>query len=160
MSKFRLCFRALFGTFFLKVCFKVCSLCQWNLDSQFLLVGVRILKAVLRTPKPRIPDFTCKFSQIPDSVTWGGIRDESLGSKVAGLNFCEVFESFLFTPEVEIYFSSSNSFFAHGACGDSFLTNAFAFRQPPSFFSNGDIPNIKAAPLNNLGMAKSQCPRG
>ena len=23
-----------------------------------------------------------------------------------------------------------------------------------SFFSNGDIPNIKAAPLNNLGMAR------
>ena len=39
-----------------------CSLCQWNLDSQFqLLVGFRILWAVLRTPKPRVSDFTCKF---------------------------------------------------------------------------------------------------
>ena len=43
-------------------------------------------------------------------------------------------------PEVEIYFSSSNSFFDHGACKDFFLTNAFAFPQPPTFFSNGDIP--------------------
>ena len=42
------------------------SLRQWNLDSQFqLLVGVRILWAVLRTPKPRIPDSACKF--FPDS---------------------------------------------------------------------------------------------
>ena len=74
------------------------------------------------------------------------------------MNFWEIYESFLSTPEVEIYFSSSNSFFDHGACGDFFLTNAFAFPQPPIFFSDGDIPNIKAAPLNNLGMAKSQCP--
>ena len=42
------------------------SLCQRNLDSQFqLLVGVQVLRAVRRTPKLRIPDFTCKF--FPDS---------------------------------------------------------------------------------------------
>ena len=64
-------------------------------------------------------------------------------SKKAGLNFWEVYESFLFTPEVEIYFSSSNTFFDHGACGDFFLTNAFASPNLLSFFSNGDIPKLK-----------------
>ena len=55
----------------------------------------------------------------------------------------EVYESFLFTPEVETYFSSSNSFFDHGACGDFYLTNAFASPQRPILFSNGDIPKLK-----------------
>ena len=59
------------------------------------------------------------------------------------LNFWEVYESFLSTPEVEIYFSYSNNFFDHGACGDFFLTNVFAFPQPPILFSNGDIPKLK-----------------
>ena len=59
------------------------------------------------------------------------------------LNFWEVYESFLSTPEVKIYFSSSNNFFDHGACGDFLITNAFAFPQPPILFSNGDIPKLK-----------------
>ena len=63
--------------------------------------------------------------------------------KGSGLNFWEVYESVLFTPEVEIYFSSSNSFFDHGVCGDFFLTNPFASPQPPILFSNGDIPKLK-----------------
>ena len=67
--------------------------------------------------------------------------------KVKGLGWIlgggEVYERFLFTPEVETYFSSSNSFFDHGACGDFFLTNAFAYPQPPILFSNGDIPKLK-----------------
>ena len=50
---------------------------------------------------------------------------------------------FSFTLEVEIYFSSSNSFFDHGAFGDFFLTNAFASPNLLSFFSNGDIPKLK-----------------
>ena len=67
--------------------------------------------------------------------------------KVKGLGWIlgsgEVYERFLFTPEVETYFSSSNSFFDHGACGDFFLTNAFASPQPPILFSNGEIPKLK-----------------
>ena len=60
------------------------------------------------------------------------------------MGFWEVYESFLFTPEVEIYFSSSNSFFDYGACGDFFFLK---MRLPSpnllSFFSNGDIPKLK-----------------
>ena len=45
-----------------------------------------------------------------------------------------VYESFLSIPEVEDYFSSSNSLFDHGACEDFFLTNAFAYPNLLSFF--------------------------
>ena len=54
-------------------------------------------------------------------------------SKGAGLNSWEVYESFLFTPEVEIYFSFSNSFFDHGACGDIFLTIKWVCLPPTSY---------------------------
>ena len=40
------------------------SLCQWNLDSRFHSV-VRIQRAILSIPKPRIPDSTSK--NFPDS---------------------------------------------------------------------------------------------
>ena len=63
--------------------------------------------------------------------------------KGSALNFWEVCESFLSTPEVEIYISSSNSVFDHGVCGDFFLTNAFASPQPLILFSNGEIPKLK-----------------
>ena len=59
------------------------------------------------------------------------------------LNFWEDYESFLFTPDVKIYFSSSNNFFDHGACGDFLITNAFAFPQPLILFRNGDIAKLK-----------------
>ena len=73
-------------------------------------------------------------SGIPDSLSCTpGFCVEFLG----GLR------KFSFTLEVEIYFSSSNSFFDHVACGDFFLTNAFAFSQPPTLFPNGDIPKLK-----------------
>ena len=49
-------------------------ICHYNLDSEFQsLVGFRIPWAVLRIPKPRIPDFfyipRAKFSRIPDSTS-------------------------------------------------------------------------------------------
>ena len=51
-------------------------LCQWNLDSRYQsLVGFQIPGAVFWIPKPRILDYTSKFSLIldfknPHSLTW------------------------------------------------------------------------------------------
>ena len=43
-------------------------LCQWNLDPRFqLLIGFWIPLAGFRIPEPRIPYFTSKSPQIPDS---------------------------------------------------------------------------------------------
>ena len=47
------------------------SLCQWNVDSGFQsLVGFPIPWAVLRIPKPMVPDSVSKH--FPDFFTWGG----------------------------------------------------------------------------------------
>ena len=49
-------------------CFRI--LCQRKLDSGFQsLVGLRILWAIFRFPKPRIPDFTAEISRLPDCAS-------------------------------------------------------------------------------------------
>ena len=119
------------------------SLCQWNLASKFqLLVGVRILWAVLRTPKLRIPDSTCKF--FPDSGLrymgrykgWtirkvkevGGIFGWSIKVSSSLLRWKSIFPSrtaFLIMVRVETFFL------------------LMRFPSPNLLFSNDDIPKLK-----------------
>ena len=138
------------------------SLCQGNLDSQFqLLVGVRILWAVLRTPKPRIPDSTCKF--FPDSgFRYMGRYKGWTIRKVKGLGwiFGRSMKVFFLPLRWKSIFPPRTAFLIMVRVEILFLLMRLPSANILSFFSNGDIPYIKAAPLNNLGMAKSQCPRG
>ena len=121
------------------------SLCQWNLDSQFqLLVGIRIIWAVLRTPKPRIPDFTRKF--FPDSGFRYMVRYKGWTiRKLKGLGWI-----FGRSMKVSLYSWGGNLFFPpRTACLIMVRVETFfllmRLRSPNllSFFSNVDIPKLK-----------------
>ena len=121
------------------------SLCQWNLDSQFqLLAGVPILWAVLRTPKPRIPDSTCKF--FPDSgFRYMGPYKGWTISKIKGLGwiFGRSMKVFFFPLRWVSIFPPRTAFLIRVRVEIFFLLMRFPFPNLLSFFSNGDIPKLK-----------------
>ena len=121
------------------------SLCQWNLDSQFkLLVGFRILWAVLRTPKPRIPDSTCKF--FPDSgFRYMGRYKGWTIRKVKGLGWIlgRSMKVFFLPLRWKSIFPPRTAFLIMVRVETFFLLMRLPSPNLLSFFSNGDIPKLK-----------------
>ena len=120
------------------------SLCQWNLASQFQwLVGVRILWAVRRTPKPRIPDSTCKF--FPDSgFRYMGRYKGWTIRKVKGLGgiFGRSMKVFSQSLTWKSLFPLRTAFLIMVRVETFFLLMRFPSPNLLSFFSNGDIPKL------------------
>ena len=121
------------------------SLFQWNLDSQFqLIVGVRILWAVLRPPKPRIPDFTCKFFQDSGFRYMARYKGWTI-TKVKGLGwiFGRSLKVFSLHLRWKSIFPPRTAFLIMVRVEILFLLMRLPSANLLSFFSNGDIPNIK-----------------